>query len=137
MRILKPIGIALLAALVIFPSYAAQSETGSLCIAPIGPTGGQAWLRCPSAWSLRIDMQKPIPWPRAKSFKIDGLDVTTHHRIVVFCSGKAQQSFVFNFAEFKHSDLCLFLNDLYVTAQLWDPKVIPTPWCKCIQLSTQ
>lgn len=137
MRIPRPIGTVLLTVVLICPSYAAQSETGSICIAPVGPTWGQAWLRCPSAWSLRIDLQKPIPWPRTKSFKIDELDVTTRHRIVIFCSGKAEQSFVFKFAEFKNSALCLFLNDLYVTAQLWDPKVMPTPWCKCTQRSDQ
>ena len=37
---------------------------------------------------------------------------------MISCDGKPQQSFSFRFAELKTNDLCLFINDLYKTAQL-------------------
>ena len=78
--------------------------------------------------SLKIDTQT-VPSPIRESVKIARLDLTTRHRVVVFCDGKPQQSFSFRFSEFKTSELCLFLNDLYKTAQLWEAK--RCPWCKC------
>jgi len=47
----------------------------------------------------------------------------------VFCDGKPQQSFTFRFAEYGADHLCLFINRLYQTAQLWRPR--EARWCKC------
>jgi hypothetical protein len=82
-------------------------------------------------WNLlvKIDDMKAVSWPRNESVKIDGLDVTRRHRVTIFCDGKPQQSFGFRFSEFKTRKLCLFLNDLYKTVQLWEDK--QSPWCKC------
>lgn len=125
-------------------SQAAESETGSLCIAPVfeKPDGMSApGLFCESGkLSVRIDTQPVVAFPLiseqhggtyriGKSLKIDGLDTSTRHRVVVYCSGKPQQSFTFRFSDFTTNQLCLFLNDLYKTAQLWEAK--RCPWCKC------
>jgi len=78
---------------------------------------------------VKIDALQTIAWPTKKSVKIEALDVTAPHRVVVFCSGKPQQSFKFRFSDFNSRELCLFINDLYKTVQLWESK--GTPWCKC------
>ena len=44
---------------------------------------------------------------------------------MVLCNGKPQQSFRFRFSEFKTKELCLFINDLYQTAQLWEARKSP------------
>ena len=77
---------------------------------------------------MEIDAQPVMAWPTKKSVHID-LDVSQAHRVVVFCDGKPQQSFKFRFADFKTPKLCLFINDLYKTVQLWESK--DAPWCKC------
>jgi len=69
------------------------------------------------------------PWPKSESMKVDGLSTTARHRVVIYRAGKAQQSFTFRFSDFESSSPCLFLNDLYWTAQLWERK--KAPWCKC------
>jgi hypothetical protein len=82
-------------------------------------------------WSLlvKIDDMKAVSWPRNESAKIDGLDLTRRHRVLVSRDGKPQQSFGFRFSEFKTRKLCLFLNDFYKTVQLWEDK--QSPRCKC------
>jgi hypothetical protein len=124
-------------------AFGQGAETGSVCIAPVfeNPDRMSApGLFCESGkLSLKIDTQQAIPFPLIseqhgtyrieKSVKLDALDTGTRHRVVVYCSGKPQQSFTFRFSDFKTSQLCLFLNDLYKTAQLWGAK--ESPWCKC------
>jgi hypothetical protein len=112
---------------------AAEPGSRSVCIAPLleVPDGRSApGLFCESAkLSLKIDAQPAAAWPIKKSVKVDNLDPVTRHRIVVLCAGKRQQSFTFRFSDFKTGQVCLFLNDLYKTAQLWEAK--RCPWCKC------
>ena len=79
--------------------------------------------------SLRIDRQPIQAWPQSESVRIGGLSTTARHRVFIYRDGKAQQSFTFRFAEFKSNTPCLFLNDPYWTAQLWEGK--DAPWCKC------
>jgi len=79
--------------------------------------------------SLKIDCRAIQPWPESESMRIDGLRITARHRVVIYRAGKAQQSFMFGFSEFKSPKPCLFLNDLYWTAQLWEPE--KAPWCNC------
>jgi len=136
MPVVKSMTTVFLIAMLLCPVSFGQSEQGSVCVAPISkgwpPTAGTVELACASnKFSLKIDAQKAIPWPSTESIKIDGLDINTRHRVVVYCAGKPQQSFGFRFSAFKTAELCLFLNDLYKTAQLWDPKQNPAPWCKC------
>ena len=127
--LLALIGFTILAG----PMYG-QSETRSLCVAP---NSGETPQRCGAApglcasgeISLRIDRLSAEPWPKSKSAKIDGLSADERHRVVIYRAGKAQQSFAFRFSDFKSATPCLFLNDLYWTAQLWESK--RAPWCKC------
>lgn len=107
-------------------------EPGAVCIAPISwkPLGYSApGLYCDAGKiALKIDSQS-VPAPIKTSVKVSPLDVSSRHRVVVLCDGKPQQSFTFRFTEFKSNELCLFVNDLYKTAQLQDAK--RCPWCKC------
>ena len=110
----------------------AQSETGSICIAPNGaetPQRCAPGLCAGGKLSLRIDGQPAQAWPKSESTRMGRLSTTARHRIVIYRAGKAQQSFTFRFSEFKSTTPCLFLNDLYWTAQLWEAK--QAPWCKC------
>jgi hypothetical protein len=54
--------------------------------------------------------------------KIEGLNGTARHRVIVYRARKAQQSFAFRLSEFKSPTPCLFLNDLYWTVQFWEAK---------------
>jgi hypothetical protein len=128
-RILR---FAFVTAALLHPVFSAESGSGSVCIAPMSweltPVSAPGLYCASEKVSLKIDTQV-IPGPIKKCVKIAELDATTRHRVVVFCDGKPQQSFTFRFSEFKTSELCLFLNDLYKTAQLWEAK--RSPWCKC------
>jgi hypothetical protein len=75
----------------------------------------------PTQISLKID-EHVIPSPVKESVKIAELDLTSRHRVTVFRDHKPQQSFVFRFSDLKSKQLCLFLNSLYMTAQLWEAK---------------
>jgi hypothetical protein len=61
--------------------------------------------------------------------EVTDLNATKQHMVTVYRGGKAQQSFSFEFSSYKSKKLCLFLNDLYWTVQLWESK--RAPWCKC------
>lgn len=106
--------------------------SASLCVAP---SSDEEVARCAPGLcgsgkiSLKIDDQPVLPWPKAKSMEINDLDAAAKHRVVIYRAGKPQQSFRFRFSDFKENKACLFLNDLYWTAQLWEPK--QAPWCKC------
>jgi len=132
---LKAYSIALLLAFLFWPLLSAESEVGSVCVAPIpkemSPTRDPIEGMVCQTWNLlvKIDDMKAVSWPRNESVKIDGLDVTRRHRVTIFCDGKPRQSFGFRFSEFKTRKLCLFLNDFYKTVQLWEDK--QSPWCKC------
>ena len=131
---MKTKGIVLLIVVLLCSAFSAESELGSVCVAPVPeeptPYSGPPGLLCESEkLSLRVDTLQPVPWPIKESVKIDGLDLTARHRVVIYCDGKPQQSFRFHFSEFKTRKLCLFINDLYKTAQLWESK--QSPWCKC------
>jgi hypothetical protein len=111
-------------------------ETGTICVAPLpqpvdGRRGaGPETVVCDAdKYSVKIDLRQPVSWPIKESAKITGLELAAPHRVVVLCDGKSRQSFKFHFSEFKSQKLCLFLNDLYWTVQLWQDK--QCPWCKC------
>ena len=108
------------------------ADFGSVCIAPVTwrPLPYSApGLYCDSdKVSLRIDGHAAAA-PVTKNVKIGQLDATSRHRVVILCDGKPQQSFTFRFSEFTSNDLCLYINDLYKTAQIREAKV--RPWCKC------
>jgi hypothetical protein len=125
-----------LAVMLTCPTPSAKPGIGSVCVAPIpvkpSPYSAPPGFLCDSAkLSLKIDGLKPIPWPVRGSVNIDALDATAAHFVVIYCNGKPQQSFKFRFSDFKTRALCLFINDFYKTAQLWESE--GTPWCKCKQ----
>ena len=111
---------------------AACGEPGAVCIAPISwkPLAYSApELYCDAEKvSLKIDSHLVLA-PIKTSIRVSPLDFSSRHRVVVLCDGKPQQSFTFRFTEFKSNELCLFVNDLYKTAQLSEAK--RCPWCKC------
>jgi hypothetical protein len=76
---------------------------------------------------LKIDSKK-MAWPMQKAVKIEGLDMTAPHLVVIYCVGKQQQAVRFRFSTYRANQLCLFLNDLYKTAHLEKR----CRWCKCI-----
>ena len=113
----------------------AESDSASLCVAP---NSAESVVRCAPGLcasgkiSLKIDDQPVLPLLKVESIKISGLDATARHRVIIYRAGKPQQSFGFNFSDLKSNRACLFLNDLYWTAQLWNPK--QAPWCKFVTL---
>jgi hypothetical protein len=88
-------------AILLSPALSAESSAGSVCISPIPEKPAEIsapGFFCDSAkLSVKIDAQQPIAWPINDNVKIDSLDVTAIHRVVVFCNGKPQQSFSFAF----------------------------------------
>lgn len=133
---MKRTAIVLLTAILLGPVSLAQPENGFICVAPISKdwpaTAGLPSLICASNnFSLKIDDQKAFTWPTKESVRIDGLNLGARHRVAIYCDGKPQQSFTFRFSDFKSTELCLFLNDFYKTAQLWDPTTNRAPWCRC------
>src|ERR1019366_7543395 len=124
------VAVFIFVACLVSSSQSTEFESASLCVAP---NSSEAVVRCgqfceSGKISLKIDDQPVLPWPKAESLKINGLDANARHRVVIYRAGKPQQSFKFRFSEFKLNRACLFLNDLYWTAQLWDTK--QAPWCK-------
>ena len=131
---MKQTAIALSIVFLPCPAFSAEPERGSVCVAPVSVeppiTAATAELFCHSGiLSFKIDNQQVVPWPHKESLTIEGLDLAQGHRVMVLCDGKPQQSFRFRFSEFKTKQPCLFINDLYQTAQPWEPK--KSPWCKC------
>ena len=80
------------------------AESGSLCIAPVFVDAKPLivpGLDCEAdKISLKIDTQV-MAWPIKESVKLSDLDLTTRHRVMVFCDHKPQQSFAFRFSQFK------------------------------------
>jgi len=57
---------------------------------------------------IRVDRRPVEEWPQRKSFKIDGLDISERHLLVVLdSSGKPIESVRFKFAVYKSTDLCM------------------------------
>ena len=111
-----------------------QSKEGSICIAPVrlpATTSAPNGIDCTSGTiSVRID-RSTVPWPQGKESRaIDHLDLAARHRVTVLCDGKPQSSFSFRFSTFDSRRLCLFINDLYQTPQLWGEGQ-RAPWCTC------
>jgi hypothetical protein len=132
---LRPTAFVPVLAFLLCSTFSAESEQGSVCVAPVPveppSTAATAEFFCHSgSFSLKIDKQQAFPWPRKESLKIEGLNITQRHRVTILCDGKPQQSFGFRFCDFKTKQLCLFINDLYQTAQLWEESK-RSPWCRC------
>lgn len=131
---MKFVGFALLSVYFSGVICLAQSQSGTVCVAP-APLGQPVTspaheLMCHSGnLSLRVDQKQAILWPHKNSLRIASLDDTRDHQIRIFCDQKIQQSLSFRFSEFKSNRLCLFISDLYQSAQLWESSRSLS--CKC------
>ena len=129
---MKTIVLAVLIVVLLSTVSGAQTVQETVCVAPVPvepPAFSAPGLWCSGSLSLKIDDRKSVPWPHAESLRIEQLDPAQRHRVTVLCDGKSQQSFRFRFSEYKSKDLCLFINDLYQTVQLWESR--RSPWCSC------
>ena len=128
--------IALTLVLLISHFTCAQQGKGSVCVAsraddpfwkePI-PRNGEI-----NSHGLRVKIDKhpAITWPQKKSLKIEGLEASERHLLVVLDSGgKAIESVWFRFWEYKSTDLRMSY-DGYQGVQLHED-TRRTPWCKC------
>lgn len=122
----------LVIALLLLSVLHAQSPSGSVCVAPVPkvwkPQALPPGIRCESSnITVSFDGEASVKWPQSRSLLIDSLDISRRHRVVVSCNGRPQQSFQFRF-DAPPVRMCLFLNDLYNTVNLWPA---PAPSCTC------
>ena len=128
------------ATLVLFISpfcMSAQQATGSVCVAArLDDPFWRESATLPSGeinshgLKVKIDKRPATAWPERKSLKIEGLDLTERHLLVVLDSGgKAIESVRFKFSDYKSSELCMAY-DGYQGIGLQEA-TRRTPWCKC------
>jgi len=132
------IGFAVVAlTLLIAHLAAAQEVTGSICVAarlddPFWkesatlPEGGinSHGLR------VKIDKRPAVAWPDRKSLKIEGLDTSERHLLVVLGpDSKPIESVRFRFSDYRSAELCMAY-DGYQGIGLQE-ETRRTPWCKC------
>lgn len=129
---MKITAIAILIAALSSPALSGQSGRGTLCVlaqpAEFKPrviTPGSAYN--PATLKFKIDKRDAISWPHKENIKIDGLDTSLRHLIVIFSDGKRIQSAWFRFDASTSTDLCFFY-DGYGGIQLSDMK---HSLCKC------
>jgi len=110
--------------LVLLACSAAYAQSlGSICVAPNStepPTRfspGQYYN--PATLLLRIDQQKPVPWPHDKPLKIAGLTLDERHLVALTSDGKPLQALRFRFSEYPGTELCMSF-DGYQGVQLYD-----------------
>jgi hypothetical protein len=129
--------LAVALVLLVSISAAAQQGTGTVCVAariddpfwkePATLSNGEINSH---GLKIRVDKRPTQNWPQRKSLKIDGLDVSQRHLLVVLDSrGKPIQSVHLKFSDYKTSDLCMSY-DGYQGIGLQEA-TRRTPWCKC------
>ena len=112
MRSLGYAAIAVLIGLSFASPTSAEPKTGMLCVIP-DPPGCCQLITIPfdlKTLMFKIDNGKKTPWPQKMGLKIDDLSLTEKHLVVVYWSGKAQQSFRFRFTDYKETELCLLFD---------------------------
>jgi len=125
-------------ALILSLSHPATAQaTGSICVAariddpfwkqpatlPNGQINSQG-LR------VKVDKRPSTPWPDRKGLKIEGLDTSERHILVVLeLDSKPIESLKFRFSDYKSTELCM-VYDGYQGLQLQE-ETRRTPWCKC------
>ena len=110
--------------------------TGRVCLAAAPTlTAGQRSLANATGglpdvtYSIQINAGQPIELSRDVGRWVEGLDLRQRHLVIVRADGRQIASFHFRFSEDGAPDLCLFMNSLYETWQLWPDK--RCPWCRC------
>jgi len=129
--------MAIALVLLVSISGAAQGGTGSVCIAArIDDPFWKEPATLPSGeinshgLKVQVDRRPAEEWPQRKSLKIDGLDTSERHLLVVLdSSGKPIESVRFKFSDYKSTDLCMTY-DGYQGIGLQEA-TRRTPWCKC------
>jgi len=121
----------------VFDFGAAQRGTGSVCVA--ARIDDPFWKEPPTlpngeinshGLKVRVDTGPVEEWPQRKSLKIDGLDTSERHLLVVLdSSGKPIESVRFKFSDYKSTELCMAY-DGYQGIGLQEA-TRRTPWCKC------
>jgi hypothetical protein len=105
----RPSAIALILWL-LCPVLVAKPEYGTVCVVwnstkpPKVISAGGSYN--PATLKLRIDKRPPVLWPHKEDLRIDDLDLTERH-LVVISDGKPIQSFWFRFSEFNSAELCM------------------------------
>jgi hypothetical protein len=118
-------------------SGASQRGTGNVCVAariddPFWkePATFQNGEINSHGLKVRVDRRPVEEWPQRKSLKIDGLDTSERHLLVVLdSSGKPIESVRFKFSDYQSTDLCMTY-DGYQGIGLQEA-TRRTPWCKC------
>lgn len=124
--------LSLLIATLLSDNLLAQPQRGTVCVvwnttklpSRISPGGAYN----PLTLKVRIDRRPAVLWPHKEDLKIDDLDLTERHLVVVISDGKPIQSFWFRFSAFSTTELCMSF-DGYQGVQLADAKT--SHWCKC------
>jgi len=79
---------------------------------------------------VRIDKRPVTAWPERKSLKMEGLDTSQRHLLVVLDSaGEPTESVWFKFSDYGSTELCMAY-DGYQGIGLQKATRL-TPWCKC------
>ncbi|ANM29868.1 hypothetical protein ABI59_10190 [Acidobacteria bacterium Mor1] len=86
-------------------------------------------------YSVRIGRREPIELDYESVHWVEGLDLQPKHDVVIYADGVPLESWSFRFSDYTFKnrgkpDLCLFLEPLYLSWQLW--RVERTEdWCPC------
>ena len=131
------VGLILLLGLGSAPPFAAETaSTGRLCLtAAPTPTPGPKSLANATGglpdvtYFVQVDGGPPIELSRSAGRWVSGLETEESHLVVIRAGAKRTASFRFRFATDEPAELCLFLNPLYETWQVWPDD--RCPWCKC------
>jgi hypothetical protein len=114
------------------PRLPNKVEHGTICVLPNSPDpptrvspGGEY---NPLTLTISVDSRKPLLWPHKHLVKIEELDLTERHLIVLRSDGKPIQSFRFGFPTYKDTKLCVSF-DGYQGVQFGDK--YDTYWCRC------
>jgi hypothetical protein len=82
----------------------------------------------PATLKLRIDKRPAVLWPHKEDLKLENLDLSERHLVVLTSDRKPIESFWFRFSEFNSAELCMKF-DGYQGVQLADAR--SSRWCKC------
>jgi hypothetical protein len=114
----------------------AQQDKGSVCVA--ARADDPFWKQSATlpngqinshGLKVKIDKRPVTAWPDRKGLRIEELDTSERHLLVVLDSGKPIESLWFKFSDYKSTDLCMSY-DGYQGIQL-RADTRRTPWCKC------
>jgi hypothetical protein len=86
--------------------------------------------RIDGTYSIQIDNHKEYIVRKDSSIIISDIELYKTHFVKIRCNDKIVQSFRFSFEKEHSTELCLWLNDVYLTWSLW-PLKDAKHLCKC------